>query len=64
MTCNDSYTEEKMVKDALTTNLIILQNTTADNIRCQLSVSIDVISLKINISLSKKFIIYVVLATA
>jgi len=64
VTCNDSYTEEKMVKDALTTNLIILQNTTADNIRCQLSVSIDVISLKINISLSKKFIIYVVLATA
>ena len=62
VSCNDTYTEEEMVEDALTANLIIVQNTTADNIRCQLSVAIDAISLKINISLSKKIILYVILA--
>jgi len=46
-----------MVQDVLTTSLIILENATADNIRCELNVSSGDILESINISLSKKFVI-------
>lgn len=53
LTCNNSYANTNMIMDSLTTSFVLPENTTVDDIGCEVNVSIDNMPWKINARLSK-----------